>query len=1430
MLKKDVYELTNPQKNIWQMDQVNEKNPSISHILTVMKLKGNLDLNLLEKTLFTIVNSNDSFHIKFLKKGSNLLQFFEPTISFNVEKFILDTDDISSVISKYKSIKIDLNTLFCFALVSTPNFTFVVYKTHHIISDAWGMTQVAEQIKDIYNKLSSGETLVDSPKVSYLSLIDREKDYMNSNKYNIDEKFWNDYVDRLSSSKLFHNTSFFDKKAKRYEQLLDDNLFSKISNYCKTNKISEYSFFLGILSVYFYKTLNSDKLIFGTPFLNRQKRLKELECTGMFVSTLPLFVDISLNSSFSDLCKSISSTNLSLYKHSNFPFHKIQELYTKKTSDASALYEIGFSYQINQLENHTNSQDLGECHWIFLDEQNNPLTIHISSLNHDKWIFYDYLLSCFDEDEIKSMNNIILHLIDEVISGKENLSDIDILSNEDINMLEQFNNSGSFSASRLEKDMNVVSVFEDIVKKYPNNTAIICGDQKISYKDLNIRINQITKELLNLGIKNNDPVALFFDKSIDMIASMFAVLKSGGCYVPILSDEDTFRINYILNDCKPKCILTHKNYSKKLPDSFDVISVDNLELALINNNCNFNVKISPDNIAYIIYTSGSTGNPKGTMVMHKNICSLRYSIEHDSLLKATSEDVSISLLKYSFDASGIDIYTSLLFGGSLVLAQKEEELNPEKVIRLMEKYHVTRSFLIPKWIEHISIQDKLLNADLSHLRILGTGGETLKPYILQNLLEKYSNLKILNLYGPTETTMFTTCKDVRVYEMTHNYTSIGSPIFGARLAVINKNNEFMPIGVEGELIIYEDDDSIKNIASGYLNLPDQTEKKFINLYNPILKKQVKAYKTGDVAKINKYLEIEFIGRDDDVVKVNGGYLVALNEVSSRIQNLLGNHFEVYPVALPYKNTKAIVLFLTQKEENISLYNIKNFINKNISFYMKPKKIIELKEFPRNSSGKINRKELQSIASEFLENNKNNLVAPKTKTEILIFNYIKSLIGADDFSITDDFLDDLGIDSLSLTSIYTFLEDYNITIQDIYNNPNIKDLAYFIDNNTSNQMLQDLSNISDIKILNNVKPFDLSNVLITGVTGFLGIHLLKELLLDKHVKRIYPIIRNKINLNGKKRLRKMFDYYFPNEPNLIELANSKIEILNGDISCFELGLEKDVYKKLQNTVTTVINSAANVRHFVKPQQIRKDNVKSVCNLIDFCGKNISFAHISTLSIAGFKGEDTEQKVFDENTLYINQKFNYNPYIISKFEAEKEILLATNNSGLNATIFRLGNIMPRFNDGVFQQNKTQNVFMASLKSIIDSGVIANEFLDIKLEFSPVDECSKFILSLINSNSSQSIYHILSNKEISISSLISLLKILNYDIVDVKLDVFLTELNKHSDEYTREYILNNNLNSYSLDITLNELNKLGLSWSAVNISYLQKILSIIQSFDNN
>ena len=356
-MKKDVYNLTSPQKNIWELEQINGEGTPINHIMSILKLKGNLNEDILIKTMNKIIEVNDSFRLRFIKNGQELRQYVEDYQFVPIEVRHCNSEDISSIIDECQKIKLSINNLFSIYLVFTPNYSYVLYKSHHIIADAWSCSQVAEQIKNFYEMLSKNcdDSFFEKP--SYINFIDRENSYLETNKFQSDKEFWKEYVKNISTTKIFKGIDNNNKEGKRFIQPLDNNLFNSITNYCEKNQISEYSFFLGILAIYFYKINNLNNITFGTAFLNRQKRFKELECTGMFVSTLPLSIQINEPTSFVSLCKSIASTNLSLYKHSSFPYRKIQELYCDEKKENSNLYEIGFSYQINKQENSMENND-----------------------------------------------------------------------------------------------------------------------------------------------------------------------------------------------------------------------------------------------------------------------------------------------------------------------------------------------------------------------------------------------------------------------------------------------------------------------------------------------------------------------------------------------------------------------------------------------------------------------------------------------------------------------------------------------------------------------------------------------------------------------------------------------------------------------------------------------------------------------------------------------------------------------------------------------------------------------------------------------------------------------------------------------------------------------------------------------------------------
>lgn len=536
----------------------------------------------------------------------------------------------------------------------------------------------------------------------------------------------------------------------------------------------------------------------------------------------------------------------------------------------------------------------------------------------------------------------------------------------------------------------------------------------------------------------------------------------------------------------------------------------------------------------------------------------------------------------------------------MVIVPKEDELNPLKVIETMKNENVTRVFIVHKWIEQIQDISIENNIKLDKLRIIGTGAEVLKPKKFEKLLLNNPKLSIYNTYGPTEATMFMTKHKVSKEDILKDSSPIGKLMPTTRAIVLDKDNNALPIGIQGELIIYEDNKSATNIAKGYLNQEKLTSEKFITIKNPISNENIKCYKTGDIVKINNKLELEFVGRQDD------------------------------------------------------------------------------------------------------------------------------------------FEDDLGLDSLNMTNLYIELNNNKMAIQDLYNYSTIQDLANMMNTELLNKD-NDIIKKTNLKIKNNSLKFNLKNILLTGVTGFVGANLLKELVENTEVDKIYCIVRSKLNLSSDERFEKTISEYF--DKQICEKIKQKTIIINGDLTQENLGISLEEFFPLFERISTIINCAANVKHIGKYANFYKDNVKTVINLIDICKKyKISLAHISTLSLHGFQNGDSNN-IFDENTLNINQTFDKNPYLISKYEAEQKILRAINNNEINAKIFRIGNIMPRMSDGVFQKNFEQNAFMLAIKEIGNIGLQTIEMLNVDLYLTPADECAKAIRVILESSEKK---HYLSHRK--------------------------------------------------------------------------------------
>lgn len=1420
--KIEKYHLTIPQENIWLLDKINP-NTTLNNILGTFRINQKLDIDILNKVMNEIVRTNDALRIRIVEEDGIAKQYISKYEQEVFKVYILNEENdcgINKIVKKISEEKMPIlnNKLYDIRIIQNKVETCVSVKTNHIISDAWTLGQIAEQIKEYYLKISNSEEIEIKP--SYLEFIKKDEQYRLSSKYESDKNFWNNYVTELKCKNKYEVAK--DKKSQRIEKVVASELVEQIRKFCQENKITEYAFWLSVISVYYSKIFNEEEIVIGTPFLNRKKADKELEMMGMFIATLPINIITKKTMTFIEICKNINTTNLQCFRHSKYPYYEIQKAYQEFSKENINLYEIAFSYQINKLEVEIEG-DTGTTTWLPNNVQSNPLLI--SYVNHfgENILYYDYLLKCMDKNDIDNAHERIIEIIKQILSNKDiKIKDISPLSQKDKNMIIKFNNSGN-----IENDNHtIISRFNNVVNDNKDKVALICEDNKITYSELNNKANALCVKIQEEKI-SKEAIPIILDNGMGFIISILGVLKSGNYYIPILPEESKDRMKYIIEDSRARIMISNSKYINDFKiNNIININIDNLKCKNVKTNP---IRYLPEDIAYIIYTSGTTGKPKGVMMKHENIISLINSMNIDEDLKYLNSDIAISLLKHSFDASAIDIYSSLLNGGTLVLIPKKYEHNPVKVVEIIKENKVTRLFTVHKWIEQI--QDVCIenNIKLDRLRIIGTGAEVLKPKRFERLLLNNPKLNIYNTYGPTETTMFMTKHKITSEDIIKDSSTIGKLMPTTRAIILDKDNNILPINIQGELAIYQDDKSAKNIARGYLNQSELTDEKFITIYNEILDRKIKCYKTGDIAKINKNLELEFMGRKDDFVKVAGGYLVSLNEVEQRIKELLGEDIEISVISSKVKNSNMLILFTCKNEKsaNIKKEEIKNIIDENITFYMKPKYIIELDKIPKNKNGKTDRKELEKIAKEYLEN-KHVFIKPQTALEQMIYDKVKKIV-KEDFSITDDFEDDLGLDSLNMTSLYISLGNDKMTIQDLYNYSTVKDLSDMM----KSEIVEKKENKkSNIKIKNNSKKFNISTVLLTGVTGFVGINLLKELVENKDTKKIYCIVRSKIGLSSSERFEETIKNYF--DEKICDNIRKKTIIINGDLTKEDLGVSPEELKTIKKEVKTIINCAANVKHIGKYAGFYKDNVKTVLNILKICKENsINLAHISTLSLHGFKNKNTTG-IFDENVLNINQTFDKSPYLISKYEAEEKIIKAINNNEVNAKIFRVGNIMPRMSDGKFQNNFEQNAFMLAIKEIGNIGLQTIEMMNKEFYLTPVDECAKAINVILNSNFNNIIYHIESDKKVRVSDIIKIIRKkyseLNITNVENLKEKLYENYNVGVEHLTA--IINQNTNEYSKEITLNYLSDLKFKWSDINESYLKNIVNIafkIQKGDN-
>jgi len=824
-----------------------------------------------------------------------------------------------------------------------------------------------------------------------------------------------------------------------------------------------------------------------------------------------------------------------------------------------------------------------------------------------------------------------------------------------------------------------------------------------------------------------------------------------------------------------------------------------------------------ENLAYMIYTSGSTGKPKGVMLEQRNLLNL---IEYILMTrKLTPDDIVAEFASFCFDASVIDLFAPLTAGAVLYILPESIRKDAVAVGKFIKEEKITTATFPTQMGELVA---ELLD-DAPSLKFVTLGGEKFKYY-------RDRTYQMINGYGPTENTVSSTEFWV---DKQYDNIPIGKSQRNIRSYIVDENMKRLPVGASGELC-----HAGRQIARGYHNLPEKTASVFVENPFSVCDEDKRLYRTGDMVRMKGDGNIEYIGRIDSQVKIRG-YRIELGE----IEGALLKHDKVKNAAvivIEKGGNKYITAYYTG--EIIPEDELKLFLNPLIPDYMMPSFFVHLEKMPVTPGGKIDKKALP--VPEVTTTASTAYVEPVTAVQIKLCEIFEKALGIEKVGIEDNFFE-LGGSSLTASKVAVMCLSKNISIvyADIFKYPTIRELSAIVDNSEAFENPQSENEFSSYNYnriqsvisgnveenVNQVTKEEIGDIMITGATGFLGIHVLKAYL-DNYDGKVYCLVRKGKYESMEKRMMHMLMYYFDNPCQ--ELFGERIICVDGDITSKE-----QVEKFADYKFNTIINCAACVKHFAAGDVLEKINVHGVENLIEFC-KNSGrrLIQISTVSVAG-EGSDgvpPMSRVFNENDLYIGQNIT-NEYIRTKFLAERAVLEAV-SSGLDGKVIRVGNLMSRNSDGEFQINFITNGFLRSLRGYEAVGKFPIGAMHEVTEFSPIDSTALAVLRLVQTDRRFTVFHACNSHHIYMADLIYAMRSHGFDIdivSDEEFEAAVKEFAKNSDDSDVvsgliAYTAHNENEIYTLDysnrFTAQVLYRLDYKWPVTDDRYLESAIEAL------
>ena len=814
------------------------------------------------------------------------------------------------------------------------------------------------------------------------------------------EKFW---VERLSdlqpiAAPFSVNSALSD--AKKYavaEVILSAEVTSFADNLAAKNNV-----LLAAFAVLLARLGGVDK--FDAAYRDDEMRREINGLENFFAAQIPMRFEVDLSQNFSQILESIGTQVETIKKHKFYP----GDIYARFPKLQPALeHKFAPSVAVEKVASFEEYQPTGAAHLTLVAEDEQ---------SRCRFVYDPNFLTAESIEKIIAHFTNLLHAIAE--SPEISAAQLSFLTAEERHkiLFEWNDNQLNYPKNRCIQEF-----FEAQTERTPNVTALIFGEQRVTYRELNNRANQLARYLQTVGVRPETLTAICVKRSIEMIVGILAILKAGGAYVPLDPNYPRERLAYMLEDSNAAVILTNRDLLDELDSTkaktvcfdrdADLISPELVE--------NLTASATAENLAYVIYTSGSTGKPKGVAIEHRSAAAFLhwaksvFTVEH---LRGVLASTSVC-----FDLSVYEIFAPLSGGGTIILV--------ENILHLptcAARNEVTLINTVPSAIAELL----RIGGVPQSVRTVNLAGEPLKTSLVKSIYQLPHILEVFDLYGPSEDTTYSTftLRD-------EGAATIGRPISNTQAYILDANLQPVPVGIPGELYLGGD-----GLARGYLNRPELTNERFI--VNPFDQKHSKRlYKTGDLTRYKSNGEIEYLGRIDNQVKIRG-FRIELGEIENRLLNHASIKETIVIADENQAGEKRLVAYVVPKnKESLKIGELREFIKQTLPEYMCPSAFVELAEMPLTPNGKINRKALPAPSDE-LSIADRNFVAHRNDLESSLVAIWETILQIKPIGINDDFFE-LGGHSLQAVRMFAEIEktfNVNIPLATLFQAGTIEKLA------------------------------------------------------------------------------------------------------------------------------------------------------------------------------------------------------------------------------------------------------------------------------------------------------------------------------------------------------------------------------------------------------